>query len=90
MKHSEHYEIQRRIVLRAWFLHRKYVFCKDTNIHDTCQIFPIKTALCCLSVQVWKTTQWTELSKANNVYITKFSIETRLEYGFCMENTYFQ
>ena len=30
-----------------------------------------------------------ELSWANNVYNTEFSVETRLEHGFAIENTYF-
>ena len=30
-----------------------------------------------------------ELSWANNVYNTEFSVEIRLEHGFAIENTYF-
>ena len=32
---------------------------------------------------------WMELSWANNVYNTEFSVETRLEHGFAIESPYF-
>ena len=37
-----------------------------------------------------KKQEWTEVSTRNDVYNTKFSVETRLEHGFGIENTYFQ
>ena len=45
--------------------------------------------LSCLSVKTLKNHDWMELSWANNVYNTEFSVETRLEHGFSIENTYF-
>ena len=45
--------------------------------------------LSCLSVKTLKNHERMELSLANNVYTTEFSIETRLEHGFAIENTYF-
>ena len=36
-----------------------------------------------------KNHDWMELSLANNGYNTEFSVETRLENGFAIENTYF-
>ena len=36
-----------------------------------------------------KNHDWMELSLANNGYNTEFSVETRLEHGFAIENTYF-
>ena len=45
--------------------------------------------LSCLSVKTLKNHERMELSLANNVYTAEFSIETRLEHGFAIENTYF-
>ena len=45
--------------------------------------------LSCLSVITVKNHERMELSWANNVYNTEFSVETRLEHGFELENTYF-
>ena len=36
-----------------------------------------------------KNDDWMELSWANNVYNNEFIVETRLEHGFAIENTYF-
>ena len=36
-----------------------------------------------------KNQDWMEISWANNVDNTEFSVETRLEHGFALENTYF-
>ena len=46
--------------------------------------------LSCESVQTLKNHDRTEPSLRDNVYNTKFSVETRLEYGFPIENTYLQ
>ena len=45
--------------------------------------------LSCLSMKTVKNHDWMEILKANNVYNTEFSVETRLEHGFAIENTYF-
>ena len=45
--------------------------------------------LSCLTVKTVKSHERMELSWANNVYNTEFSVETRLEHGFAIENTYF-
>ena len=45
--------------------------------------------LSCLSVKTVKNHERMELSWANNVYNTEFSVEIRLEHGFSKENTYF-
>ena len=45
--------------------------------------------LSCLSVKTVKNHERIELSCANNVYNTEFSVEIRLEHGFAIENTYF-
>ena len=45
--------------------------------------------LSCLSVKTVKNHERMELSWPNNVYNTEFSVETRLEHGFAIENTYF-
>ena len=45
--------------------------------------------LSCLSVKTLKNHERMELSWANNVYNTEFSVETRLEHGFAIEYTYF-
>ena len=45
--------------------------------------------LSCLSVQTLKNHERMELSWASNVYNTEFSVETSLEHGFPIENTYF-
>ena len=45
--------------------------------------------LSCLSEKTLKNHDRMELSWANNVYNTEFSVENRLEYGFAIENTYF-
>ena len=42
-----------------------------------------------LSVKTLKNHERMELSGANNVYNTEFSVEIRLEHGFAIENTYF-
>ena len=42
-----------------------------------------------LSVKTLKNHERMELSWANNVYNTEFSVEIRLEHGFAIENTYF-
>ena len=46
--------------------------------------------LSCLSVKTLKNHERMELSWANTVYDTEFSVETRLEHGFAIEYTYFQ
>ena len=46
--------------------------------------------LSCLSVKTVKNHEGMELSWASNVYNTEFSVETRLEHGFAIENTYFR
>ena len=43
----------------------------------------------CLSVKTLKVHKRMELSWANNVYNTEFSVEIRFEHGFVIENTYF-
>ena len=43
----------------------------------------------CLSVQTLKNHERMELSWGNNVYATDFSVETRLEHGYAIENTHF-
>ena len=45
--------------------------------------------LSCLSVKTVKNHERMELSWPNNVYNTEFSVETLLEHGFAIENTYF-
>ena len=45
--------------------------------------------LSCLRVKTLKNHERMELSWANNVYNTEFSVETRLEHGFAIEYTYF-
>ena len=42
-----------------------------------------------LTVQTLTNHERMELSLANHVYTTEFSVETSLEHGFAMENTYF-
>ena len=42
-----------------------------------------------LSVKTVKKHKRIELSWANIVYNTEFSVEIRLEHGFAIENTYF-
>ena len=42
-----------------------------------------------LSVQTLKNHERMELSWANHVDTTEFSVETSLEHGFAIENTYF-
>ena len=42
-----------------------------------------------LGVKTLKNHERMELSWPNNVYITEFSVEIRLEHGFAIENTYF-
>ena len=42
-----------------------------------------------LGVKTLKNQERMELSWANNVYTTEFSVEIRLEHGFAIENTYF-
>ena len=42
-----------------------------------------------LSVKTLKNHERTELSWANHVYNTEFSVETRLQHGFAIEHTYF-
>ena len=44
--------------------------------------------LSCLSVKTLKNHERMELSWANNVYNTEFSVETRLEHGFAIKYTY--
>ena len=46
--------------------------------------------LSCKLVQTLKNHERMEFSWANNVYSTEFSVETRLEPGFHIEDTYFQ
>ena len=43
--------------------------------------------LSCLSMKTLKNHDWMEISQANIVYNTEFSVETRLDYGFAIENT---
>ena len=43
--------------------------------------------LSCLSVKTLKNHERMELSWANNVYNTEFSVETRLEHGFAIAHT---
>ena len=45
--------------------------------------------LSCLSVQTLKNDERMDFSWANHVYNTEFSVETSLEDGFPIENTYF-
>ena len=45
--------------------------------------------LSCLSMKTLKNHDWIEILYVNNVYNTEFSVETRLEHGFAIENTYF-
>ena len=45
--------------------------------------------LSCLSVQTLTNHERMELSWAHHVYNTEFSVETSLEHGFFIENTYF-
>ena len=45
--------------------------------------------LICLSVQTLKNHERMELSWAKHVYNTEFSVETSLDHGFLIENTYF-
>ena len=45
--------------------------------------------LSCLGVKTLKNHERMELSWANNVYNTEFSVEVRLENGFAIENTCF-
>ena len=42
-----------------------------------------------LSVHTLKNHERMELSWANHVYNTEFSVETSLDHGFFIENTYF-
>ena len=42
-----------------------------------------------LSVKTLKNHKRMEVSLANIVYNTEFSVEIRLEHGFAIENTYF-
>ena len=42
-----------------------------------------------LSVKTVKNHERMELAWANHVYNTEFSVETSLEHGFAIENTYF-
>ena len=42
-----------------------------------------------LRVKTLKNHERMELSWANNVYNSEFSVEIRLEHGFAIENTYF-
>ena len=42
-----------------------------------------------LSVKTLTNHEQMELSWANNVYNTEFSVEIRLEHGSAIENTYF-
>ena len=42
-----------------------------------------------LNVKTLKNHKRIELSWANIVYNTEFSVEIRLEHGFAIENTYF-
>ena len=49
----------------------------------------LQLGLSCLSVKTLKNHERMELSWANNVYNTEFSVETRLEHGFAIEYTYF-
>ena len=44
----------------------------------------------CLSVKTLKNHDSMELSWTNTVSNTEFSVETRLELGFTIENTYFR
>ena len=44
--------------------------------------------LTCLSVKTVKNHERLALSWANNIYNTELSVETRLEHGFAIENTY--
>ena len=44
--------------------------------------------LSCLSVKTLKNYERMELSCANHVYNTEFSVETSLDHGFLIENTY--
>ena len=62
------------------------------------EIFPPKIVYACfftamglsgLSMKTLKNHDWMEISYSNNVYNTEFSVETRLEHGFAIENTYF-
>ena len=55
-----------------------------------CAMLFIVTGLMGLSMETLKKQEWTEFSMRNNVYDAKFSVETRLEHGFAIENTYFQ
>ena len=41
-----------------------------------------------LSVKTLRNHERMDLSWANHVYITEFSVETSLEHGFAIENTY--
>ena len=45
--------------------------------------------LSCLGVHTLKNHERMELSWAIHVYNTEFSVETSLEHGFPIENTYF-
>ena len=48
------------------------------------------TGLMGLSMQTLKKQEWTEVSRRNNIYNAKFSVETHLEDGFSIEAMYFQ
>ena len=50
----------------------------------------IVTGLLGLTIQTLKYQEWRKFLYQKNVFIAKFSVETRLEYAFPIECMYFQ
>ena len=61
------------------------IFLQQSYMH----VCSMQWGLSGLSVKTLKNHERMELSWANHVYNTEFSVETSLEHGFAIENTYF-
>ena len=82
-------ESVQKYVINKGFFNKTLLFSR--NFPPTIVYACLVTAmgLSCLSVKTVKNHERMELSWANNVYNTEFSVEIRLEHGFAIENTYF-
>ena len=79
-------EAVQKYVINRYFQRNSSIFSKFSS-ND--RLFTAM-GLSCLSKKTLESHERMELSWANNVFNTDFSVEIRLEHGFAIENTYFQ
>ena len=77
-----------KYVINRFFHWNSLIFSKFSSNNPICK-FVHCNGLSGLSVKTLKNHERMELSLANIVYNTEFSVEIRLEHGFAIENTYF-